>query len=691
MIRLTLNTKSDPEIHLFTKTEIFLGKDPASSDLIIPNETIEPIHFKLSQIDGLWILFNLTHDSFASINGHPFEKKLLNSGDIIEVNGTVILFENLPNESLPLPSLSDESKKTTSSLKDGYLSHLDDDNQTEKKNTLFEGNSEPSHLMLAWRSILIFMFAIFSICGLVGSVFYFNATDRSEAHEIKATQGIADVAMALTKARLKQEKPPHQNWSDVDFLKNHLQDVLPATFSNASQIDAQGQFNCCPYHLRIYTNSDLSHFLLIAQPAPTIFYWLIPKPIIVVDSELMELRTLKDVKTLNRLLSVPEALEGFNGKEITALVREGALIRLSLLANESKHLDFAPPKELSQFKAGAENLIYNAPRYFHLGDSIVQKTIFLSSSKGNSQDVKLLKEEAELLSSLQNYILYTDRGKNSALMIKKGLSFFSPKSDFFFGYFEIDANGKINTPQLLNIDEDTSKLAVAYEKRKNNQLEEIKKLNHGEIDLNHPIYIKLQSLMKERSNLLTPQAEQICELIEKEQLFPSSNFKESIDAQFKAFLKIDEEANEQLKHSIDTLFTEYSELPIEDFIKILSYLHLDELTHFPIDQPPEKMENLISQIKDAHNFIELKSIIEKIELQLNFHSTINSKDLLSSSHQLRNQVLDQIEYFLFLNPSMLSFTREEKMALTKILTHERCIRCNEKDYFMEEYEKIGSS
>jgi hypothetical protein len=40
---------------------------------------------------------------------------------------------------------------------------------------------------------------------------------------------------------------------------------------------------------------------------------------------------------------------------------------------------------------------------------------------------------------------------------------------------------------------------------------------------------------------------------------------------------------------------------------------------------------------------------------------------------------------------MLSFTREEKMALTKILTHERCIRCNEKDYFMEEYEKIGSS
>ncbi len=147
--------------------------------------------------------------------------------------------------------------------------------------------------------------------------------------------------MALVHAQLNHLKPHNHNWFDVDFLKNNLKAILPDSSSYASQIDAQGQFNCCPYTLRTYTNCDLSHFLLIAQPGPNLLNWLIPQSLIIVDSSLMELRVLKDAKSLNRLLANSDPLDGMSGKEITSLIKQGSLIRLTTLASESGHLDFA--------------------------------------------------------------------------------------------------------------------------------------------------------------------------------------------------------------------------------------------------------------------------------------------------------------------------------------------------------------
>ena len=95
MIRLTLNAQSDPEIHLFNKSIILIGTEAGHVDLIIPGPHIHPIHLKIEEQNGFPVLINYANDPFVSINGHPFGKKLLNSGDIIVVHETTLLYENL--------------------------------------------------------------------------------------------------------------------------------------------------------------------------------------------------------------------------------------------------------------------------------------------------------------------------------------------------------------------------------------------------------------------------------------------------------------------------------------------------------------------------------------------------------------------------------------------------------------------
>lgn len=95
MIRLTLNAHSDSEIHLFNKSTILIGTDAPHVDLVLPGSDIQPIHLKIVEQKGLYHLINLANDPFVSVNGHPFGKKLLNSGDNIILSQTTLLFETL--------------------------------------------------------------------------------------------------------------------------------------------------------------------------------------------------------------------------------------------------------------------------------------------------------------------------------------------------------------------------------------------------------------------------------------------------------------------------------------------------------------------------------------------------------------------------------------------------------------------
>lgn len=795
MIRLTVNAQSDPEIHLFNKSTILLGTESAHVDLPLLGSDIQPIHLKIIEQDGFPILINYANDPFVSVNGHPFGKKLLNSGDIIVVHQITILFENLndhthtsttsnrplneetqgslledkmrkqasalqtdpsfsleslsfPSFTLPFeqdvevlreeelkqvekylkdlesppselpkePSSSSSKEKTVgeqkkiASLKDDYLRDLDDDNPYRENS--FAIAAEPSHLYQAWKWILLFIFSLLTISGAIGTIIYFSMSDKSEAQETKAAQGVADIAMALTHAQLNRLKPNNQNWSDVDFLKSNLQTVLPDTPSYATHIDAHGQFNSFPYSLRIYTSSDLSHFLLIAQPAPSLLYWLIPQSIIVVDSHLLELRTLKDVRNLNRLLANSDPLEGSNGKEIMTLVKQGGLIRLSSLANDSGHLDFSPPKNLAWIRPGAENFIYNAPRYYRLGQTLLQKATTLSTSKGSSQEVANLKQDVENFGWLNHLILYSDQGKKSALLARQGLLIFAPSDKFLFGYLLFNAQGKIHQVHLLKDDEEWKEASLPSTMKEKDGSEIVlqtpdegfagelnkKNLENPEIDRNHPLYIQLQSLMAARENELKPLGSALVALVTQELQGPRPQFQIEYQDLSHAYLMADAKHRQALKENLDVLFHQYDDIPIDHFLAFLKELNLEQLISSEdrslsiVDvNVQQNMESLFTQIENSKSLAELDHLVHIAITWLNFDNIKDPQELMKYQNLLRNHVLEQLERYLLSSKKHYAAKREDKDILQDILNHERLIKIEERDFFLQEFNELSNA
>lgn len=792
MIRLTVNAQSDPEIHLFNKSTILIGAESGHADLILPGLEIQPIHLKIAQHNGYPILINYVNDPFVTVNGHPFGKKLLNSGDVISIYQTTLLFEALDSlaisgndegkektleavlgnkmkkqeeavgSSEPIPSstenpylasfsfpfeneveaLSEEElqkdaldkyvkelesaeeepliptsatlqkqkqidRKKAASLKDDYLRDLDDDNEGGRKGP-FRHWKEPSHLYQAWKWILLFIFSLLAISGAIGTTIYFSVSDKTEAQETKAAQGVADVAMALTHAQLNQLKPHNHNWSDVDFLKTNLQSILPDTPSYASHIDTQGQFNCCPYSLRIYTSSDLSHFLLIAQPAPSFLNWLIPQSVIVVDSHLMELRILKDIRNVNRLLANPDPLDGSSGKEITSLIKQGGLIRLTPLATDSGHLDFAPPKNLAWIQPGGENLIYNAPRYYQLGHHIFQKAMALSSSKGSSQEVSALKQDIEHLSCLNHFILYSDQGKKSALLARQALMMFAPSNKLLFGYLLFNAQGKIHQVHLLK-DEEELKDAYLISTTKENDLiafqtppqiaakEDISKNNVGNlgIDTNHPIYIQLQSLAMARENELKPLVNAISNLVNQELLNPRAQLQMEFQNLSYNYLMTNAKHKQVIKQALDNLYHQYEDIPIDQFVAFIKALNLEQLIQHEdqsisiVDENcQQNIELLLNHIENSQSITELDNLIHIAGTWLNFDYIKDPHELMKYQNLLRNRVLEQLEKYLLLQNKQPLVKSDDKEILYHILNQERLIKPEEKDFFLEEFDEI---
>lgn len=786
MIRLTLNAHSNPEIHLFNKSTIFIGSDANHADLILSHPHIQSIHLKIIEQNGHPFLINYVNDPFVTLNDNAFGKKLLNSGDVISLHQMTLLFENLPTappnlsdsvkeegsvsplvneidqpdnaqstlltplaegadftsfsfpfegevkglgeeelqqtslddylkglESLSQPSIAPnppspkeqvDRKKATASLKDDYLRDLEDDNYTQGQGP-FGNNKEPSHLYQAWKWILLFIFSLIAISGVVGTVIYFTVSDKAEAQETKAAQGMADIAMALTHAHLNHLKPHNHNWSDVDFLKSNLQAILPDSASYAAQIDAQGQFNCCPYSLRIYTNSDLSHFLLIAQPAPSLLNWLIPQSLIVVDSHLMELRILKDVRSLNRLLANPEPLDGPSGKEITLLIKQSGLLRLAALAADSGQDDFFPPKNLAWIKPGAENFIYNAPRYYRLGQHIIQKATALATSKGSSQEVAALKQDVEDLSWLHSFTLYADQGKKSAMLVRQGLMLFAPSDKVLFGYLLLNSQGKIEEGHLLKDEEEMKESTLvnvpkegdlvafqaSVEKEENNK----KNLEKVGVDMNHPIYIQLQSLISNRETELKPLAISLNNMVNQELLMPRAQFQVEFQNLSHTYLLANAKHKQAIKETIDSLYQKYEEIPIHQFLSFIKALNLEQMiqqednTISVIDENcQQNMELLLTYIENSKSLVELDNLIHIASTWLNFDYIKEPNELMKYQNLLRNQLLEQLERYLLSQKKHFIIKADDKEILQHILSQERLIKPEEKEFFLEEFDEI---
>ncbi len=608
-------------------------------------------------------------------------------------------------------SLSSNEKKQTppkpsSSLKDDYLKDLEDEYQQQGADSPFSRLQEPSHLYQAWKWILVFIFSLLSLCAAVGFILYLTLSDKTEAQEIKASQAVADVAMALTYAQIHHLNPVNQNWSDPDFIKSNLLNILPETVSHASQIDAQGQLHCCPYTLRIYTSSDLSHFLLIAQPAPSLFSWLFSPALIVVDSHLMQLRIFKDVKSLSRLLAHQDPLDGGNGKEITSLIKREGLVHLSSLSTEEGCCEFTPPKALAWMKPGAENLIYNAPRYYRLAEHLAQRSLALVESKTSQNEVSQLKDDLHYLSStLPQIVLYSDQGRRAAVLMRQQLALFSPTEKLLIGYILFNAQAKIHEVFLLKDDEEESTALIAYHPpqetavfsrseegsaKGDNPLQQ--EASSGQIDFWHPVYIQLQSLSLSRASELTPLAQAITQLIAQDIATPRPQFQTELQNLSHSFLMADAKHKQAIKEALNALYLQYQELPIQQFLHFVEALKLDQLVHenqgkFQIvdENCEQNIELLLVYMNNAKSLEELDNLIQIATSWLSFDYVKSPRDLIKYENQLRNQILTELEKFILSSKNKHLLRERDGEVLEKILNYERFIREEEKEFFLSEF------
>ncbi len=632
--------------------------DSTQPDLPLSFPTLLPEHVTIEEIDGQFLVINTAHDPFTTLNGLHFRKKFISNGDLLEIHSIAIQFEGTatpvvsktqPQHSIPsiedllrrveeleealleanglppkrreefqLPSLpSSPTLELTpppidmrrKSLKDDYLRDLDDENEGDPSRNQ---NQSSTRFVISWTALFSFAFGLLIFCGAAFAIFYMSMIERSEKEEIKVAAAVADVVMALNFAQINHALPQNQNWSDPDFLKHNLTGVLANGYQPLANIDTHGQFQGTSYILRIYTSSDLAHFLVIAQPHASLIQTLVPKSAIIVDSQLMELRKNKDLKTLNRLLIDP-TLDSSNSGEIAYLVGQGELITFDKLNRAHKDNSFSTPKALAFIRPGAENLIYNALRYYHFGESLTKKAVSLYETRDNQHDVSHMMQEIEALVKFKNIVLYTSGGLQTAITAQKALGVFAPQHKFLFGYLQLN-RGLASSGHLL-IDEGSSVIAA---------------LNPADLKLH-----EVQALSNLKKN--TPLNDLLPEISDRHE---------------KNLISIEDQMN-QLFSSIgaDDLSN-----PIEQYMKLLEAYDLVELKYQT--QMRETLGLLsIATLNDSNSEMPKVEIVAELELQ----EEIEDDD--EDSADLSQAIHTELKHPLYYKLAALYETRQQKLNL----------------------------
>jgi len=668
MIKLTLNPESNPVSYLFDKESVTIGTGATQKvDLPLQGARLQSVHIEIIREKNLFLILNVANDPFVTLNGLPFGKKLLTNQDILQIGQTLISFEGSVVDSPPplsepkLHSNSNLFEKLESLInshkqeKDIYadfdlekeLRNLDiqseswqnEDHDLPQENT--SAPKQPSQKsksdlitqdsdqekkrwhyaqkkaapVLAappksnWKLMLTLGLSLLALTIITLSVVYINMNDKTDIQEITAAKGISDVAMALAYAQTHHINPQAHNWSDPGFLKNSLSAIMSSDYISLANIDSHGHFTDTPYILRIYTNSNFSRFLVIALPIPSLLQWLIPKNAIIVDSENMKLHTVQDLRALNRLLVNPNTLEGANGTDIANLVKRGALLPLSALAAKTSDLEFSPPPELADEFPGAENYIYNAPRYYQFGETYMQKALSLTKNTQNASfELSQLQQDAALLSQFPNIVFYSPKSVESAVQEEKALMTFAPQIKFLMGYLKFNEEEEISEARLLKPEDRilppvSSKIILHSLHPDIYQLIGHNLIAHEElteeIDETHPLFFQLSALSHGREQKLSPLADRMTTLLKNHLREYSKEFEEQFEAAFLELKHLDHKEKQNIRKDLYQLYEEHAPMPFEDILPFAKAVGLDAIV--------EEAALEHQQIQEAYEFIQAVS------------------------------------------------------------------------------------
>lgn len=615
-------------------------------------------------------------------------------------------------------------ERTKLTLKDYYLHEFDDEVENWKKE---EDTTEtlPNNTR-RWRVIITIILAILLLIGIIAEGFYITVSGKSNKEELQASEAVADIAMALAYAQHYHVKPINQNWSDPEFLKANLSNVLSSKHTTLACIDTHGKFTACPYILRVYTSGDMSQFVVLAQPVPSLHHWIAPKATIIVDSKAMEMRKITDLKALNRLLFVPNTLDGSNAYEISALIKQGELTPLSRLTHKNNRLSFSPPKALAFLRPGAENYIYNSPRYYPFAENILKKALKLAQNPDNNHELSLLRQEIDAISRFPNLVLYSSEGLQTALKEQKALNMIAPNKKFLVAYMKFTENGNLLNSHLL-LDQDYGDIAIntsELPKLENVNLpvelesslpsptpeiavqDPLKKKtkSNKDVDFGHPLYVQLYALLATRYQVLKPLGEEMIAMISQESLEASDNFKTRFQQLLKDYEEIDIEQQKRIVRNLIELYKSYSDMPVAHFFAYIRAAGLGTIAKQPLKEQAQALGDRIlkreqfdwnlQRIYTANNFHELEQFVREAATLLTLNNLPEPEKLILWQNEMRTLVQRKVGEFLFSSQKSLpvqSFTEATRTQLANILKMAWVTDPDEYQFFLSEYDLIASS
>lgn len=583
--------------------------------------------------------------------------------------------------------------------------------------------NQNNYLTLAkrWKLLVGGVIICVALCAGLFGMLYLQENDRNSQEEKKIAAGVADIAMALTYAQLNHIVPNKQNWADPEFIRSNLTSVLSPNIHTQAQIDNQGQFFRYPYILRVYTAPNLSRFLIIAQPAPNVLQWLVNKKTIVLDSISMEVRKIADLKNLNRLLATPSPLEGLNGDEISRTVGAGSLMSLSSLSGKLNHWGFAPPKALGLIRPGAENYIYNGPRYYPLGESLLKKAMLISQDPGASADVSMLQEELEEISKFPDLVLYTSQGLQAAVLAQKAISIFASNYKFLIGYVNFNSKGYVTNSRLLMNNEggdvalrdplthsfsegasgDNIGLQSSSPENSDNMDDFEGLYPLPAVDVHHPLYLQLNSIASARSRALKGIRDEVITLLQKQEREMQPDFEDRIQKLLTAYLEEDASQKKKMVHELSQLYQEYSETPLEEFMKFVEATSLtsfvrealktkQSLSEAPLAEK-QSFDIMLTGIRKADSLSELDNLVVEASLNLNLERLPDPSVLIAYQEKVHNAVLDKVAALLLAPQSpMLAQPLQDmdRVTLIRILKTAWVTDQGELDYFVNEFDHL---
>lgn len=594
----------------------------------------------------------------------------------------------------------EEVPRITASLKEGPS-----EEEGRKIDSVRETRKFSPHL---WYLALWIFFLGAAITGfLILSWMYYNALERKHNEELRAAAGAADVAMALAYAQIHHLKPQHLNWSDPDFIRHQLAAILPSKAIPLTKIESQGQLSDTPYAIRLYTNSDLSHFIVIAQPNPSVMQWLVPREALVIDSHTMEIRKIVDLRALNRLLISNQALDEDQAREISMHIDKGTLIPLVLLATKKKK-GFTPPKALGLIRPGAENRIYNAPRYYLVSEALLDHALLLANNAGAEKENSLLKEEIEGIKRFPDMVLYTTRDLTQARKAQQALNLFTPETIFLTASLHHTEDGIVTASHLLVSDGEEGEIAQA-EKEHHNAEENIRPIpllaargtkEKGDKD---PLSLHYHAIARQRRHQLLALEQQMGTLLahNREQYNPDFN------RQFKTLLRRYHaaERTQQVaaaQHLME-LQREHPWIGLEQMVEHVRDAAVESLVRRGLAQldiqDTEKLsfqslvQEQFQEIQDADSWDGLQRGVDTLVKILYLDQYPFLDILVSWQQQGRTCTLKKLDHFLLSAETPLSsdaFHSASRLQLQHILRSVWVADTAERDFYLGEFDLLAA-